>query len=53
MTTNKEFNLQIQANKQAPITSVKGLAPETVAGPVFIGEYEVVGDELRMGACHG
>lgn len=42
MTSKKEFNLQIQANKEAQITSVKGLAPKTVAGPVLIGEKETV-----------
>jgi len=42
ITTKKEFNLQIQANKEAHITSVKGLAPKTVAGPVLIGEKETV-----------
>lgn len=42
MTVSDQFNLQIQANKEAKITSVKGLAPKTVAGPVFIGRNETV-----------
>ena len=42
MTANNQFNLQIQANKEAHITSVKGLAPKTVAGPVLIGKNETV-----------
>ena len=42
MTSKKEFNLQIQANREAHITSVRGLAPQTVAGPVLIGEHESV-----------
>ncbi|KAF9651928.1 hypothetical protein BDM02DRAFT_444822 [Thelephora ganbajun] len=42
MTSNREFNLQIQANRQAKITSVRGLAPQTVAGPVLVGEHEAV-----------
>ncbi|KAM6503280.1 hypothetical protein JOM56_000223 [Amanita muscaria] len=48
MTTKKEFNLQIQANKDASITSVKRIAPSTVAGPVLIGENEeVTAEEVR------
>jgi len=42
MTSKREFNLQIQANRQAKTTSVRGLAPQTVAGPVLIGEHETV-----------
>lgn len=34
MNTDGTHNLQIQANKQATITSVKKIAPRTVAGPV-------------------
>ncbi|KDR72736.1 hypothetical protein GALMADRAFT_101921 [Galerina marginata CBS 339.88] len=34
INNDKTHNLQIQANKQSSITSVKGLAPKTVAGPV-------------------
>jgi len=40
MTSKREFNLQIQANREAKITSVRGIAPKTVAGPVLIGEDE-------------
>ena len=42
MTVNNQFNLQIQANKEATIAAVKGLAPKTVAGPVLIGRDEAV-----------
>lgn len=34
MNSDKTHNLQIQANKNATITSVKKIAPQTVAGPV-------------------
>lgn len=48
MTTDGKFNLQVQANKQAKLTSVRGLAPATVAGPVLIGQREAVtAEEVR------
>ena len=48
MTADKKFNLQIQANNQAKTTSVRKLAPKTVAGPVLIGEFETVtADQVR------
>lgn len=49
MTSKKEFNLQIQANRQAKVTSVRGLAPQTVAGPVLIGEHEeITAEQVRQ-----
>jgi len=42
MTSKNEFNLQIQANKEAQITSVRRIAPKTVAGLVLIGKDETV-----------
>ena len=42
ITSQRQYNLQIQANKNAPITSVRKIAPKTVAGPVLIGQAEVV-----------
>ena len=48
MTTNREFNLQIQANSGSSTSSVRTIAPRTVAGPVLIGENEVVtAEEVR------
>jgi len=48
MTSKREFNLQIQANREAQVTSVRGLAPQTVAGPVLIGEDKsVTAEEVR------
>jgi len=48
MTSKREFNLQIQANREAHITSVRGLAPKTVAGPVLIGEDKnLTAEEVR------
>jgi hypothetical protein len=37
---SRYHNLQIQANKQSQVTSVKKLAPKTVAGPVEVGTTE-------------
>ncbi|EPE06851.1 hypothetical protein F503_03278 [Ophiostoma piceae UAMH 11346] len=36
ITTNDEWNLQIQANKKAKSTSIRQYAPDTVAGPVLV-----------------
>jgi hypothetical protein len=48
MTADGKFNLQIQANKQAKATSVRKVAPATVAGPVLIGQDEQVStQEMR------
>jgi len=49
MTSDRKFNLQIQANKDAKLTSVRDISPQTVAGPVLIGEHETVtAEEVRQ-----
>lgn len=48
MTSDGKFNLQIQANKGAKATTIARAAPNTVAGPVFIGrDEEVSAEEVR------
>ena len=50
MNKNGTHNLQIQANKQATITSVKKIAPQTVAGPVHAAtnaNSETIRNELQ------
>jgi hypothetical protein len=46
MTSDEKFNLQIQANSQAKLTSVRDLAPKTVAGPVIVGNDKTA-EEVR------
>ncbi|KAI1362455.1 hypothetical protein F5Y08DRAFT_341677 [Xylaria arbuscula] len=46
---NPRYNLQIQVNNGAVITSIKDLPPGTVAGPVFLPVGEV-GDPAKMRA---
>lgn len=36
MTTAHEHNLQIQINKGTKISTLKKLAPNTIAGPVLV-----------------
>jgi hypothetical protein len=47
----KIYNLQVQANKQSQVTTIKGMAPQTVSGPVIIelknGEYSLSAKEVR------
>ena len=47
----KIYNIQVQANKQSKVTSIKGLAPKTVSGPVIIelknGKYSLSATEVR------
>jgi hypothetical protein len=47
----KIYNIQVQANKQSQVTSIKGLAPKTVAGPVIIelkhGTYSLSAEGVR------
>ena len=40
MTSNREFNLHVRANERSPVTSVAVVVPHTIAGPMFIGEFE-------------
>jgi len=47
----KIYNLQVQANKQSEVTSIRGIAPKTVAGPVIVelrnGTYSLSAEEVR------
>ena len=36
MTGSREHNLQIQVNRGTTITTLKKLAPKTIAGPVLV-----------------
>ncbi|KAK4063426.1 uncharacterized protein Triagg1_9446 [Trichoderma aggressivum f. europaeum] len=40
MTKKQEHNLQVQVNKGTTITSLKKVAPKTVAGPVLVKSKE-------------
>ena len=41
----QKLNLQIQANRRAPISAIRKLAPRTVAGSVLIGKDDEVNPE--------
>lgn len=47
----KVYNLQVQANSQSKVTSIKGLAPKTVSGPVLVeirhGLYSLNAEGVR------
>jgi len=47
----KIYNLQVQANKQSQVTSIRGIAPKTAAGPVIIelrnGKYSLSAKDVR------
>ena len=47
----KIYNLQVQANKQSQVTSIRGVAPKTVAGPVIVelkdGKYSMSAKDVR------
>jgi hypothetical protein len=50
----KIYNIhwQVQANKQSQVTSIKGLAPKTVAGPEIVielknGKYSLSAKDVR------
>ena len=53
----KIYNLQVQANKQSQVTSIKGIAPKTVAGPVIVelrnGEYSLSAEDVRSAFASG
>lgn len=46
-TSDKSYNLQIQANKGTKITTLKKVAPKTVSHVIVPADAEWTADELR------
>ena len=47
----KIYNIQVQANKESEVTTIRNCAPQTVAGPVIIelknGKYSLSAEGVR------
>ncbi|RDW61202.1 uncharacterized protein DSM5745_10700 [Aspergillus mulundensis] len=49
ITSNDEWNLQIQVNFKPKTPSLRKFAPKTVAGPVLVSRSEpLTGEEIRQ-----
>ncbi|KAF6800997.1 hypothetical protein CSOJ01_12093 [Colletotrichum sojae] len=51
MTSNDEWNLQIQVNYKPKITSLNELAPDTVAGPVLVSKAALLTADHQIQAA--